>query len=102
VEAKAPLTILTLVPTAYVTVRVYLHTRDLGLAVGAGVVSPLAIYWIFDAWLEGASWWVRTSWARWWANRSDERPLLIAAVAAAIFIGIFTLIWFAVSTVTDY
>lgn len=59
-----PLAILTLAPTAYFTVKVWVRTGDFELALGAGVVCPFVVYTVFGAWLDESSRFTKSSWAR--------------------------------------
>lgn len=97
---RLQLAILTLAPTVYFTAKVYLRTDSVGLALGAGVICPFTIYFVFDAWLDDSRWFMRSSWSRWCAHHSEKRPLLGAVLGALVFIGFFALIWFAESAVT--
>lgn len=89
---RLPLAILTLAPTVYFAANVYLRTHSVGLALGAGVVCPFIIYFVFDAWLDDARWFTRSSWSRWRVHHSEKRPLLGAVLGALVFIGFFALL----------
>lgn len=97
---RLQLAILTLAPTVYFAAEVYLRTDSVGLALGAGVICPFTIYFVFDAWLDDSRWFMRSSWSRWCAHHSEKRPLLGAVLGALVFIGFFALLWFAESAVT--
>ena len=97
---RLQLAILTLAPTVYFAAKVYLRTDSVGLALGAGVICPFTIYFVFDAWLDDSRWFTRSSWSRWCAHHSEKRPLLGAVLGALVFIGFFALLWFAESAVT--
>jgi len=98
-KRKLPVAVLTSAPTAYVVVSVYLRTRSIGLAFGAGVLCPLVVYAIFKAWLDETSRFTKTSWARWSANHADHRPLIAAAVGAVVFTAVFALMSLALTAV---
>ena len=99
---RLPLGILTLAPTAYFTIKIWVRTGDLRLAIGAGVVCPFVIYVVFGAWLDESSRFTKSSWARWCANHAEKRTLLCAVIGALVFTGFFALLWFAGSAVTRY
>jgi hypothetical protein len=96
-----PTAIVTVVPTLYVSIRIFLRTGDLALTVGAGVICPFVVYGVLDTWLDESSRLTRSSWARWSADRSQSRPLLFAIAGALVFIGALTLLWLAGSALLD-
>ena len=101
-RSKLGRVIVTIAPSIYLVTRILIRTGDVEVAIGAGLICPLVVWYIAETWVQDGSRLMRRSWNQWCADRTNEWPLLAAAAGALIVIGFLTVMWFGVSFVSRY